>query len=123
MTNKPKPTPTINSIAPKQAVESDKAESNTVATPKPKRANSKAPAKPRGRPKKVVVQLQGIVEPRDVKITISPPAPVSKAIDVDSRTVTYWEKQEVTPAPSLYSRFKAWLVFKLYYYTSYFKGY
>lgn len=109
-----KPNTTINSTAPKQAVESDKVESNTVTTPKPKRANNKAPVKPRGRPKKTVV------EP---KVEINIPAPVSKAIDVDSRTITYWEKQEVMPTISLYSRFKDWLVFKLYYYTSYFRGF
>lgn len=113
-TNKPKVAPTINSTARKQAVESDKDESNTVATTKPKRANSKATAKPRGRPKKVVV------EP---KVEINLPAPVSKAIDVDSRTITYWEEQEVAPTPSLCSRFKDWLVFRLYFYTSYFRGY
>lgn len=115
---KPKATqtaaPTINSTAPVSSIESIKAGTNTVATPKPKRANSKATAKPRGRPKKVAV------EP---KVEINLPAPVSKAIDVDSRTITYWEKQEVTPTPSLYSRFKDWLVFKLYYYTSYFRGF
>ena len=107
-----KPSATINSTPPKQAVESDKAESNTVATPKPKRANSKAPAKPRGRPKKAAV------EP---KIEINIPAPVSKAIDVGSRTITYASAGNAIP--SKYEQFKAWLVFKLYVLTSYFRGY
>lgn len=111
-----KPAPTINSTAPKQAVESDKAESKAKVASKPK----KAPSKPRARIKKVV-QLQGIVEPQDVKITISPPAPVSKAIDVDSRTITYASAGNAVP--SKYEQFKAWLVFKLYVVTSYFRGY
>ena len=114
--SKPKATstvaPTINSTAPKQAVESDKAESNTVATPKPKRANNKAPVKPRGRPKKTVV------EP---KVEINLPAPVSKAVDVDSRTITYASAGNAVP--SKYEQFKAWLVYKLYVVTSYFRGY
>lgn len=115
-TNKPKaaPTvaPTINSTAPKQAVESDKAETKARVATKPKRANSKATAKPRGRPKKVAV------EP---KVEINLPAPVSKAIDVDSRTITYASAGNAVP--SKYEQFKAWLVYKLYVVTSYFRGY
>ncbi len=114
-----KPNAAINSTPPKQAIESDKVESNTVATPKPKRANSKAPAKPRGRPKKVVVEKPTPPEGR-VGQEYQMPVPVIKAIDVDSRTITY---ASTGKPPSLYSRFKDWLVFKLYYYTSYFRGY
>ena len=114
---KPKVTPivapTISSTAPVSPVESDKAESNTVATPKPKRANNKAPAKPRGRPKKAVV------EP---KVKINLPAPVSKAVDVAPPIkITYkydpaWDRE---PTPSLYDRFVCWL-FKV---TYLFRGY
>lgn len=118
-TSKPKATPTvaptINSTPPKQAVESDKAESKAKVASKPKKAPStakKAPSKPRSRSKKAVV------EP---KVEINLPAPVSKAIDVDSRTVTYASAGNAVP--SKYEQFKAWLVFKLYVVTSYFRGY
>lgn len=123
-TNKPKATPTINSTAPKQAVESDNGESNTVAAPKTKRANSKAPAKPRGRPKKALVERVGddLVYTEDGKQLLDEAlTTVNKVIDVDSRTVTYVSAGNAVP--SKYEQFKAWLVFKLYYYTSYFRGY
>lgn len=121
-----KPNAAINSTPPKQAVGSDKVESNTVAAPKPKRANNKAPAKPRGRPKKALVERVGddLVYTEDGKQLLDEAlTTVNKVIDADSRTITYWEEQEVTPTPSLYSRFKAWLVFKLYHYTSFFRTY
>lgn len=130
-TNKPKTTPTIaptiNSTPPKQAVESVKAESKAKVATKSKQANStakKATTKPRSRSKKTVV------EPT---IEINLPAPVSKAIDVDSRTITYVDPRVLTkhvvtdygvePQPSKYEQFKAWLVYKLYVVTSYFRGY
>ena len=119
-TNKPKAAPTINSTAPVSSIESDKAESNTVATPKPRRANSKATAKPRARTKKVVVEKPVPPEGR-VGQEYQMPAPISKAIDVDSRTITYASAGNAVP--SKYEQFKAWLVFKLYHYTSYFRGY
>ena len=118
-TNKPKATstvaPTINSTAPTSPVESVKVESKAKVASKGKQANStakKAPAKPRARSKKAVV------EP---KVEINLPAPVSKAIDVDSRTITYASAGKAVP--SKYEQFKAWLVYKLYYYTSYFRGF
>jgi hypothetical protein len=111
---------TINSTPPKQAVEDVKVESNTVATPKPKRANSKAPAKPRGRPKKAVVEKPVPPEGR-VGHEYQMPAPVSKAVDVASRNITYVSAGNAVP--SKYEQFKAWLVFKLYQVTSLFRGY
>lgn len=108
----PTATPTINSTAPVSPVESVKAESKARVASKGKQANSKAPAKPKGRPKKAVV------EP---KVEINLPAPVSKAVDVDSRTITYSSADNAVP--SKYEQFKAWLVFKLYHYTSYFRGF
>lgn len=77
-----------------------------------KRANSKAPAKPRGRPKKIV---------GEPTVEINLPAPVSKVVDVDSRTITYASAGNAVP--SKYGQFKAWLVFKLYVVTSYFRGF
>lgn len=77
-----------------------------------KRANSKAPAKPRGRSKKIV---------GEPTVEINLPAPVSKVVDVDSRTITYASAGNAVP--SKYGQFKAWLVFKLYVVTSYFRGF
>lgn len=137
-TNKPKATPTvvptINSTAPTSPVESVKAETKAKVASKGKQANStakkgisaanKSPAKPRGRSKKIVA------EPT---VEVNLPAPVSKAIDVDSRTITYVDPRLLTkhvvtdygvePQPSKYEQFKAWLVFKLYVVTSYFRGF
>ena len=82
-----------------------------------KRANSKAPAKPRGRPKKIV---------GEPTVEINLPAPVSKAVDVAHPIkITYkydpaWDKETT---PSLYSRFRGWLVYKLCVVTSYFRGF
>lgn len=115
-----KPNTIINPTPPKQAVESDKDESNTVAAPKPKRANSKAPAKPRGRPKKAVVEKPVPPEGR-VGYEHQMPAPVSKAVDVASRTITYVSAGNAVP--SKYEQFKSWLVYRLYVVTSYFRGY
>ena len=130
-TNKPKATPTvaptINSTAPTSPVEGVKSESKAKVATKSKQANStakNATTKPRGRSKKVVA------EPT---VDINLPAPVSKAIDVDSRTITYVDPRVLTkhvvtdygvePQPPKYEQFKAWLVFKLYHYTSYFRGF
>ncbi len=130
-TNKPKAAstvaPTINSTAPTSPVESVKVETKAKVASKSKQANStvkKATTKPRGRSKKVVA------EPT---VEINLPAPVSKAVDVDSRTITYVDPRVLTkhvvtdygvePKPSKYGQFKAWLVFKLYHYTSYFRGF
>ena len=118
-TNKPKTTvpvaPTSPLQAPTEAVESVKAESKAKVATKSKQANStakKATAKPRGRSKKVVA------EPA---VEVNLPAPVSKAIDVGSRTITYASAGNAVP--SKYEQFKAWLVYKLYVVTSYFRGY
>lgn len=107
-----------------EAVESFKQESNTKVAQATTTAKKASTGGRRGRPKKTVV------EP---KVEINIPAPVSKVIDVDSRTITYvypsvLTKHVVTdygvaPQPSKYEQFKAWLVFKLYHYTSYFRGY
>ena len=110
---KPKVTPivapTISSTAPVSPVESDKAETNTVATPKPKRASSKAkkaPSKPRARSKKAIE----IVSP-------------TKVVDAESRIITYVNPMTLAkptePKPSLYDRFVCWL-FKV---TYLFRGY
>ncbi len=95
-----------------EAVEGIRQESNTKVASKPKQANTTAKKAStggrRGRPKKVVVD----------KITedalASPPIKL---------TYKYDPKWDEEPKPSLYRRFKDWLVFKLYHYTSYFKGY
>lgn len=102
-------TPTVNSTSPVSPVENVKAESNTVVAPKHKQANSKAPAKPRGRPKKKVIieQVYEVLEPKGEVTYVAP-----------NRAILVADKP-----PSLYSRFKAWLVFKLYHYTSYFRGF
>lgn len=118
-TNKPKTpqtvVPTINSTAPVKPVESVKAESKARVATKPKQANSttkKATAKPSGRSKKIV---------GEPTVEINLPAPVSKALDVDSRIITYASAGNAVP--SKYEQLKAWLVFKLYHYTSYFRGF
>lgn len=118
-TNKPKATstvaPTINSTPTKQAVESDKAETKAKVATKPKtptKTAQKTTAKPRGRSKKIV---------GEPTVEINLPAPVSKVVDVDSRTITYASAGNAVP--SKYGQFKAWLVFKLYVVTSYFRGF
>ena len=118
----PTATPTINSTPTKQAVESDKAESKARVASKGKQANSKAPAKPKGRPKKVVVEKPVPPEGR-VALEYQMPAPLSKAIDVDSRTITYTYASAGNAVPSKYEQFKAWLVYRLYVVTSYFRGF
>ena len=124
---KPKATqtvaPTINSTAPVSLVESVKAESKDKVATKGKQANSttkKATVKPRGRPKKAVVEKPVPPEGR-VGQEYRIPAPVSKAIDVDSRTITYASAGNAVP--SKYEQFKAWLVFKLHQLTFPFRGY
>lgn len=126
-TNKPKaaPTvaPTINSTAPTSPLEGVKAETKAKVASKPKQANStvkKAPSKPRSRSKKAVVEKPAPPEGR-VGQEHQMPAPVSKVVDVDSRTITYASAGNAVP--SKYEQFKAWLVFKLYVVTSYFRGY
>lgn len=105
--------------APTESVESVKQKSNTKVAQANTTAKKASTGGRRGRPKKTVV------EPNATEVNF--PAPLQKAVDVESRTITYVDpmtmaaKQE--PKPSLYSRFKDWLVFKLYYYTSYFRGY
>ena len=110
--------------ATKQLSESVEAKSNTrvaKTTKAPTNAPQKASTtKPRGRPKKVVTEKPVPPEGRGGQ-EYQMPAPVSKAIDVDSRNITYASAGNAVP--SKYAQFKAWLVFKLYYYTSYFKGY
>lgn len=116
---KPKATPTvaptINSTPTKQAVESDKAETKAKVATKPKtptKTAQKTTAKPSGRSKKIV---------GEPTVEINLPAPVSKVVDVDSRTITYASAGNAVP--SKYGQFKAWLVFKLYVVTSYFRGF
>ena len=103
-------------------LESVKQESNTTVTTKSKQANSTTKKAStggrRGRPKKVK-QLEGTIESQDIKITISPPAPIQKVVDVDSRTITYVGKDRAIiladkPA-SMYERFVNWL-FRITYY-------
>jgi hypothetical protein len=108
-TNKPKATqavaPTINSTAPKQAVERVKVETKAK---KPKQANStakKAPQKPRARTKKVVVEKP---IPPEGKV-------VPEVTYVDPMTMV----KPTEPKPSLYDRFVGWL-FKV---TYLFRGY
>lgn len=121
-TNKPKATPTvaptINSTAPVSLVESDKAESKAKVASKPKQANTtakKATAKPRARTKKTA--------PTDQKKELI-------AVELVQDSAGKVVAQEARPyasagnaVPSKYEQFKAWLVFKLYHYTSYFRGY
>lgn len=115
-TNKPKAPSTASPKAPKQPVEAIKQESNTGVAKRTK-ASTNAPQKAstgrRGRPKKIVV------EPNATEV--NSPAPLQKAVDVESRTINY--QSAGNAIPSKYEQFKAWLVFKLYYYTSFFKGY
>lgn len=126
-TSKPKATPTISQNATKQPVEKIKQESNTKVAPKAKastNASQKTSTGRRGRPKKALVEKVGddLVYTEngkqllDESLTI-----VNKVIDVDSRTITYASAGNAVP--SKYEQFKAWLVSKLYHYTSYFKGY
>lgn len=101
------------------------------ATNKPtnsSKATNKTTGKPRGRPKKVLVGNDVELTINSVPVDITFPAPVNKAIDVTPKVkpeVHYGNLGRVAsePKPSLYSRFKDWLVFKLYYYTSYFRGF
>lgn len=101
--------------APTESVETIKEESNSKVAGKPKQVNStakKATTKAKGRSKKVVA------EPT---VEVNLPAPVSKVIDVDSRTITYASAGNAVP--SKYEQFKAWLVYKLCVVTSYFRGF
>ncbi len=128
--------------ATKQLSESVEAKINTTVAKKSKastNASQKASTGRRGRPKKALVEKVGddIVYTEAGKklldetlttvsgaVEVKFPAPVQKAVDVDSRTITYVAPEtRVDPKPPLYRRFKDWLVFKLYHYTSYFKGY
>lgn len=113
-------TPTTSQKVPKQSVEAIKQESNTKVAPKaktPTTASQKATAKPRGRPKKVKVD----------KPTETVGRLVRKAADVKSPVITYVAENRailVADKPqSLYDRFVSWLTYKLYYYTSFFRGY
>lgn len=107
----PKTTPTINSTAPKQAVESVKGKTNTVVVPTATKAVQKPTGKPRGRPKKAIpIAVQN--------------GKGDKVVLVDPNTITYPDmKVLVAVPPTLIARFKAWLVYKLYYVTSFFRGY
>jgi len=130
-TNKPKATPTvaptINSTAPTSPVESIKVESKARVATKSKQANStakKAPAKPRARSKKAAVKVDvpelsqqdkdARILRANVTITQVDPSVLTKHVVTDCG---------VEPKPSKYGQFKAWLVFKLYHYTSYFRGF
>lgn len=119
---KPKATPTvaltINSTAPTSSVGNVKTESKARVATKPKQANStatKAPSKPRARSKKQ----------KDTFVYEEFPDQTLKQNLVAN--VLYEQPTVVgqlpEPKPSKYEQFKAWLVFKLYHYTSYFRGY
>ena len=121
-TNKPKATPTvaptINSTAPTSPVESVKAESKARVATKPKQANNtakKAPSKPRARSKKAVP-----VEQKKELIAV-------ELVQDSAGKVVAQEARPYASAgnavPSKYEQFKAWLVFKLYIVTSYFRGF
>lgn len=121
-TNKPKaaPTaaPTINSTAPTSPVESIKTESKAKVASKPKQANStakKAPSKPRSRTKKAVP-----VEQKKELIAVE--LVLNSAGKVVAREAQPYASAG-NAVPSKYEQFKAWLVFKLYVITSYFRGY
>lgn len=125
---KPKATSTAAPQAPTEAIESVKAETNTTVASKPKQANTTAKKAStggrRGRPKKALVERvdDDLVYTEDGKQLLDEAlTTVNKVIDVDSRTITYVSAGNAVP--SKYEQFKAWLVFKLYYYTSYFRGY
>jgi len=108
--------------APTESLQSDKAQGNTTVTPKTTRATKPTIASLQKEVESLKQQLvdshQHVVR---LKEEINLPAPVSKAIDVDSRTITYASAGNAVP--SKYEQFKAWLVFKLYYHTSYFRGF
>lgn len=105
--------------APTEAVGSVKQESNTKVAKANTTVKKASTGGRRGRPKKVVDGPKAI----EVKF----PAPVQKVVDVDSRTITYVDPMTMAvkrePEPSLYDRFVGWLTYKLYYYTSYFRGF
>ena len=114
--------------ATKQLSESVEAKSNTVAAKTTKTSTNTSQkastAKPRGRPKKALIEKKGneiVYTEAGKQLLDETLATVSKAIDVDSRTVTYTSAGNAVP--SKYEQFKAWLVFKLYVVTSYFRGY
>lgn len=130
----PQPNSAIACTAPVEAVEDVKQESNTKVASKPKQAKTTAKKAStggrRGRPKKALVEKVGddiVYTEAGKKLLDETLTTVSKAIDVDSRTITYVDpmtmaaKQE--PKPSSYDRFKDWVVGKIYYYTSFFRGY
>lgn len=125
-TNKPKATstvaPTINSTAPTSLTESVKAESKAKVATKGKQANGtakKAPQITTEVVKKATQPKTQAKRPRTKKVTsVSSP---TKDVDVDSRTITYASAGNAVP--SKYGQFKAWLVFKLYVVTSYFRGF
>lgn len=118
MTKRKTPTKQVPQ-ASTEAVESVNQESNTKVAQAITTVKKASTGGRRGRPKKIVV------EPNAIEVNF--PAPLQKVVDVESRTITYVEENGGTlvanKPPSLYSRFKDWLVFKLYYYTSYFRGY
>ena len=128
-TNKPKAAqtvaPTINSTAPVSPTEDVKAESKAKVASKGKQANTtakkgisaanKSPAKPRARSKKAVP-----VEQKKELIAV-------ELVQDSAGKVVAKEARPYASAgnavPSKYEQFKAWLVFKLYVVTSYFRGY
>ena len=107
--------PTINSTAPTSPVESVKAESKARVASKGKQANSTAKKAPRARSKKAVP-----VEQKKELIAV-------ELVQDSAGKVVAKEARPYASAgnavPSKYEQFKAWLVFKLYHYTSYFRGY
>lgn len=127
-TNKPKATPTvaptINSTAPTSPTEDVKAESKARVASKGKQANSTAKKAPRARSKKAAVKVDipelsqedktARILRANVTITQVDPSVLTKHVVTD---------YGVEPKPSKYEQFKAWLVFKLYHYTSYFRGF
>jgi len=109
MTKRTKPkgsAATTHTIAPQasvETIESVEAKTNTTVAKLPKKANSTTTgASKRTRSKKA-----------GEKVEINLPAPVSKVVDVDSRTITYvGENRTILVAdkpPSLYDRFVGWL--------------
>mgnify|MGYP003402456706 FL=1 len=132
---KPKATstvaPTINSTAPTSPIENVKAESKAKVASKPKQANStakkgisaanKSPSKSRARSKKVTVE--GHFKPTEEnlnKLVESSEAAYQKYKETGELSGT---TRVVDPEPPKYEQFKAWLVYKLYVVTSYFRGY
>ena len=116
--------PTINSTAPTSPVESVKAESKARVASKGKQANSTAKKAPRARSKKAAVKVDipelsqedktARILRANVTITQVDPSVLTKHVVTD---------YGVAPQPSKYEQFKAWLVYRLYVVTSYFRGF